>query len=216
MSGTCQKHRDVSAELLKPLKEIFGLLGDSLADTITERMAGALPDFESQGKRASYEMEAIRDQIGTLAASRELLEGANRTNRLLGGQFYEERIIGPMVRGLFPIVDLLCDAMRRSGSDRQCLSALRAQLEQFLAGYGIEAFSHEVSSPFDPKTMKPLQTDATCEGDLDGLVAKSLQCGFMTPERILRLETVSLYKFEAPLTTPLAQSERSNHDHARN
>ena len=196
MSGTCEKPRDVSAELLKPLQEIFGLLGDSLAETITERMAGSLPDFESQGKKTSYELEAIKDQIGTLTVSRELLENANRTNRLLGAQFYEERIIGPMVRGVLPIVDLVCDAMRRPGSDRQCLSALRAQLEQFLAGYGIEAFSHKVSSPFDPKTMKPLQTTVTHEVDLDGLVAGSLQCGFRTPERVLRLETVSLYKFE--------------------
>ena len=196
MATKCEKNRDVSAELLKPLQEIFGLLGDSLAETITERMTGALPDFESQGKKASYELQAIRDQMGALAESNELLENANQTNRLLGGQFYEERIIGPMVRGLFPLMDLICDALRRPDSDCQYLSALQAQLEQYLAGYGIEAFSHEVRSPFDPKTMKPLQTATTGEPDLDGLVAESLQCGFRTPERIWRLETVSLYKFE--------------------
>ncbi len=210
MPGRCEEHRSVSVELLKPLEQIFGLLCDSLAGTIIERMAGLLPDFESLGKKTSYELEAIRDQMGTLAASTELLENANRTNKLLGAQFYDERIIGPMVRGLFPIVDLVRDALRQPDSDRQCLCGLRAQLEQFLTGYGIEAFSHEASSPFDPKTMKPLQTAATHEPDSDGLVAESLQCGFRNPERILRLETVSLYKFEAPSTTPLVHIERSS------
>ncbi len=188
--------RDVSAELLKPLTEIFGLLGESLAETTTERMAGLLPDFEAQGKKTSYELAAIKDQIGAFAVSAELLENANRTNQLLGDQFYEQRIIGPMARGLFPIMDLICDAIDRSDSDRQCLTALRAQLEQFLAGYGIEAFSCKACSPFDPKSMKPLQNAPTNRPDLNGFVAKSLQCGFRTGESVLRLETVSIYKFE--------------------
>ena len=209
MSGTCEKPRDVSAELLKPLQEIFDLLGDSLAETITQRMAGALPDFESQGKKTSYEMAAIKDQISAMAVNRELLENANLTNRLLGDQFYQERIIGPMVRGVLPIVDLVWDALGRPGSDRQCLSALLAQLEQFLAGYGIEAFSCEACEPFDPKIMKPLQATSTSELELNGLVAGSLQCGFATPERILRLETVSLYKFETLSTIAITHSERN-------
>ncbi len=200
---------DLSEKLLQPLGEIASLLGDAFSDRMAERLGGMLPDFEAQQKQIAYAFEDIRNRLDASSSHVELLENANRTNRLLGEQFYEERIIGPMVRGLFPIMDLVCDAMRRSDSDLQCLSGLRAQLEQFLAGYGIEAFSHEARSPFDPKIMKPLQTAVTCELDLDGLVAKSLQCGFRNPERIWRLETVSLYKFEKPLTKPSAQSERS-------
>ena len=209
MKKRTTKNGDLSEKLLRPLGEIASVLGDAFSDRMAERLGGMLPDFESLGKKTSYELEAIRDQVGALTVGAELLENANRTNRLLGEQFYEERIIGPMVRGLFPIMDLVCDAMRRSDSDLQCLSGLRAQMEQFLAGYRIDAFSHEARSPFDPKIMKPLQTDVTCEFDLDGLVAKSLQCGFRNPERIWRLETVSLYKFEKPLTKPSAQIERS-------
>lgn len=216
--------RDVSAELLKPLTEIFGLLGKSLAETTTERMAGLLPDFEAQGKKTSYELEAIKDQIGAFAVSAEMLENANRANQLLGDQFYERRIIGPMARGLFPIMDLIRDAIDRPDSDRQCLSALRAQLEQFLTGYGIEAFSCKASSPFDPKNMKVLQNAPTKRPDLNGLVAKSLQCGFRMNERVLRLQTVSIYKFEefeeleTPSTSAMssADKEGSNHDHTRN
>ncbi len=201
--------RDVSAELLKPLTEIFGLLGESLAETITERMAGLLPDFEAQGKKTSYELAAIKDQIGTFAVSAEMLENASRANQLLGDQFYQRRIISPMVRGLFPIMDLICDAIDRPDSDRQCLSALRAQLEQFLAGYGIEVFGCEACSPFDPKIMKPLQSAPTSRADLNGFVAKSLQCGFRTNDRVLRLQTVSIYKFETPSTTAVTtNSER--------
>ena len=203
-----KKPPDIPSEWLGPLAEIFGLLGDSLAETITGRMAGMLPDVEAQSKKTSYELAAIRDQIGTFAVSAELLENANRTNRLLSDQFYEERVIGPMVRGLFPIVDLVRDAMRRPGSDCEGLSALRTQLDQFLADYGIEAFGHEALCPFDPRTMKPLQTAATDEPELDGLVAQSLQCGFRTLQRIWRLETVSLYKLEASSATPLVHSER--------
>ena len=214
---TDQQHKqDLPPAWLGPLQEKFSLLGESLAETITERTAGQLPDFETQSKKTSYELQAIKDQIAALAVSRELLANANRTNRLLGDQFYQERIIEPMVRGLFPIIDMVCDALERPGTDREYLLGLRAQLEQYLGGYGIESFSCEACSPFDPKTMKPLQTAATNEADLDGLVAESLRCGFRTTERLLRPETVSLYKFETPLTTPIAQIERSSHDSIRN
>ena len=200
--------QDLPPVWLGPLQEIFGLLGDSLAETITERTAGQLPDFESQSKKTSYELQAIKDQIAAMAVNRELLDNANRTNQLLGAQFYQERIIEPMVRGLFPIIDMVCDALERPGTDREYLLGLRAQLEQYLGGYGIESFSCEAGSPFDPKTMRPLQTAVTHEADLDGMVAESLRCGFRTTERLLRLETVSLYKLEIPLTKLSTQSER--------
>ncbi len=204
-----QNKQDLPPAWLGPLQEIFGLLGDSLAGTVTERMAGQLPDFETQSKKTLYGLEAIKDQIAALAVSRELLANANQTNRLLGAQFYQERIIEPMVRGLFPIVDMVCDAIRRSGTDREYLLGLRAQLEQYLGSYGIEPFSCVACSPFDPKTMKPLQTAATCETDFDGLVSESLRCGFRTPERLLRPETVSLYKFETLSTIAITHSERN-------
>ncbi len=203
-----QNKQDLLPAWLGPLMEIAHLLGDSLAETITERMAGQLPDFESQSKKTSYELEAIKDQIAALAVSRDLLANANQTNRLLGAQFYQERIIEPMVRGLFPIIDMVCDAIGRPGVDREYLLGLRAQLEQYLGCFGIESFNCEACSPFDPKTMRPLQTAVTHEADLDGLVAESLRCGFRTTERLLRLETVSLYKLEIPLTKLSTQSER--------
>ncbi len=217
MSKTFEKHRDVSPEWLKPLMEICRLLGDSLAETITERMAGLLPDFEAQRKQTAYALEDIQKRLDASIAHCELLDNANRTNRLLGDQFYDERIIQPMIRGLFPMADLLHQAMGRPGCDHAHLLTLRTQLDQFLTLYGVQAFHHEANSDFDPRIMKPLQTVASHEPDLDGLVAESLQCGFRTSQRILRLETVSLYKFETQPTTPtVANDERSNHDNTGN
>ena len=191
----------VPPEWLGPLGEIFGLLGDSLAETIAGRMAGLLPDVEAQDKKVGYELEGIKQQVEGFAANGELLDNAIQTNRLLGPQFYDERIIQPMVRGLFPIADMIRDGERKmevmhpkAKRWRNYLAALRVQLEQFCGGYGIESFEHAPDSPFNPKIMRPLQTTPTNEGKLDGLVAKSLQCGFRTQEHILRLETVNLYK----------------------
>lgn len=193
----------LTTEMIGTLAGIFEVVGDSFSRKLVARIGGMLPDFEAQNKKTGYQLQDISKQIEVFAANGELLENVNQTNRLLEAPFYEERIVQPMVRGLFPLVDLIRDGEQKleatqptAKSWRQYLSALRVQLEQFLGNYGIEAFGHEPNSQFDPKIMKPLQTTPTGEADLNGLVAKSLQCGFRIQERILRLETVSLFTSE--------------------
>lgn len=198
------KHLDsLAAKLVETLGEIVAVIGDSLAEGAAARVGGMLPDFDAQQKRTAYQLEAIGRQVEGLSANARVLEDVSQANRMLGSEFYEERIIQPMVRGLFPIVDLLHDGMKkleskqsRAKSTLRYLSALQVQVEQFLGTYGMETVSHETGDTFDPKTMKPLKQHPTDDPDLDGLVAESLQCGFRISERVLRLETVSLFRFE--------------------
>lgn len=197
----------LTGEMTGTLTEIFEVVGDSFSRKLVAGIGGMLPDWEAQNKKTGYQLQDISKRIEAFAANGELLENVNQTNRLLGSQFYEQRIIQPMVRGLFPLVDLIRNGERKldvtqpdTKSLRQYLSALRVQLEQFLGNYGIEVFGHEPNSQFDPKIMKPLQTTHTGEANLDGLVAESLQCGFRIRERILRLETVSLFMSETDVS----------------
>lgn len=193
----------ISEELIKPLSRMFCLLSDLLADNVLAKMPGMLPDFETQNKKTAYELEAIKKQMDILGTNNKLLENANETNRLLGSHFYDEHIIQPMVRSLFPMVDFIDGAKEKFASDLpryqlaiQYLTAIQSQLEQFLASYGIERFSHNTEKPFNPKIMKPLKIIFTNDANLNGLIAESLQCGFKMQERILRLETISLYKYQ--------------------
>ena len=193
----------ISEKLAEPLNQIFCLLSDSLSENVTARLSGMLPDFDLQGKKTTYDLEAIKKQVETVSVNSALLENANQTNRILGPQFYDERIIQPMARGLFPIVDFIDTARETIESDLpehqsaiQYFIAIGAQLEQFFGNYGIESFSHKTEEQFKPKLMKPLKTISTNDADLDGLIAESLQRGFKKQQRILRLETVSLYKYQ--------------------
>ena len=198
-----------SAELLRPIQEIIDVVTEVLCERLAERVGGMLPDFETRDKQTGYALEAIRTRLDTFAGQAELLDNVNRTHRMLGEQFYDQRIVQPMVRGLFPLVDLLEQAMGRENADADLLSALLTQLEQFLALYGIESYRHAAGDDFEPAVMKPLSPTATNDPALDGLIAKSLQCGFRTPERILRLETVSLHRFriDAKTRNALRQGE---------
>ena len=191
--------KKLATKMTGTLAEIIEAMGDSFSEQLTARIGGMMPDFEAQSKKAEYQLQDISKQIEAFAANGELLENVNQTNRLLGSQFYEQKIVQPMVRGLFPLWDLLCegspklDATQPDDDSQLYLAALRVQLEQFLTCYGVESFNHDPGSPFEPKVMKPLQTTPTNKTGINGLVAESLHCGFRIHERILRLETVSLF-----------------------
>ena len=55
---------------------------------------------------------------------------------------------------------------------------------------------HKINDKFDPKQMRPIEWAITEDSRQDGLVAESMQAGFCQKnERMLRLETVSLFKY---------------------
>ena len=148
----------------------------------------------------------LNQQLKNLESLQILLETINETNRKLSGQFYDEQIIQPMTRSLFPLLDFtikveksLKDNAPRYQLALQYIAAIQTQLDQFLINFGIERFHHETEEPFNPRIMKPIKSILTNDKRLNDLVAESLLCGFKEQERVLRLETVSLFKYQDTL-----------------
>ncbi len=196
-------------EMVRPLVQVLDWFCNTLAENVVVHTPDP-PDFsqvKSTLKKVLCEQETLNGQLENIRAHNDLLENANQIIQQLNDHFYDERIILPMVRGLFPIVDLIEEAheklhdqgMTRRQVAVKYLDAIQTQLEQFLAGYGIERFCHETEMPFDSKMMKPIKAILTTEKKLNGLMAESLQYGFKIEQRILRMETVSLYKYSENL-----------------
>ena len=123
-----------------------------------------------------------------------LLENAGKINHLLSQQHYDDHIIQPIVRSVFPLFDIIEDA-RKCYDNSRIFDALLCQLRQFLAVYNVKVIKHSINDKFDPKLMKPIKWLPTADQLQDGLVAESMQIGFcLNSERILRLETVALFK----------------------
>jgi len=163
-------------------------------------MSNQIHQIETKQQQLVFHFEAIRQQMENLASGNKLLENASKINHTLSVQHYEERIIEPMVRSLFVVIDLIEDVQRSSlapGSNDEIFNAVKMQLLQFFANHGIEIVRHNQESVFDPQLMKPVSKVSTQDKKLDGCIAQSLQSGFMwNKQRLLRPESVSLYKFE--------------------
>lgn len=214
-------------QMFELIKAMFDVFGDSISQKMVERfeyelpdfeelieassdrILGALPDFEAQTKKVSYRLDSLEKQLEALASTKEMLANLTETNQKMSTQFFDDRIVMPMVRGLFPVVDLVRAAKEKlaenSQDERSSLNyicALETQLEQFLAGYGIEMFCHDDEN-FDPKTMKPLKKVFTDDRKQRNSIEKTLQCGFKMGQRVLRLESVSLYEYQKNNSTNL-------------
>lgn len=201
MCGKTEKQHPVLEQISEPLSRIIEAVQDNQAEKIKSSFLGSLPDIEALNKKTSYEIDAVRQQLIGLM---ENIRGLENSSRMLSEQFYEDKIILPMVRGLFPVVDLIEEAEENLQTDASgnqsmmdCLFALSSQIEVFWGCYGIVRFRHRAGEAFDPKVMKPVRTAATEKEELDGCIAVSLQSGFKTDERILRLESVELFKYQS-------------------
>ena len=205
MEQELNNHNCIAEQLSRPLAQFFA----GFIQILTEHFIVQIPqpDFstlETQTKKTGYELESVKKQLEILGTNNHLLENANETIQKLNEQFYDERVILPMVRSLFPILDQVektSELFQDQESAHQetaakHLAAINMQLEQFLAVFNIDQFRHETEEQFDPKVMKPLKTISTNDTALDGLIAESMQCGFKQEQRILRMESVSLYKYE--------------------
>ena len=156
--------------------------------------------IETNQQKFMYHFDSVRQNMEKLAATGKLLENAGKVNDALSIQHYQECIIEPMVRSLFVVIDLIEDVQGSSEAaegQNEILNAVKTQLLQFLANYGIEIVRHDQGSPFDPQLMKPLSKVPAQDRKLEGCISQSLQSGFMwNKQRLLRPESVSLYKFE--------------------
>jgi molecular chaperone GrpE (heat shock protein) len=168
------------------------------------RLSNQISQVERKQQQSLHHFESIRQLLENTVSTNNLLEKAGEANQLLGQEHYNQHIIEPIVRSLFPVIDIIEDAYK-SWKDNHCqtgqgqaelIEAIRIQLEQFLQNYGIEVILHQPNTQFNRQLMKPVSRSSTTDKRLDGLVAKSLQIGFRwNQQRLLRPESVSIYKY---------------------
>lgn len=169
--------------------------------------------METKQQQCLYHLEAVVKQMEMLMANHKLLENAGRSNDLLGEQHYQKHVLEPLLRSVFPVFDLMKDAQNAMGNEpsqfRDIIQSVWSQLEQFLVNYDVHIIQHTPGEDFDPKTTKPMKWNLTSDQTLHRHICESLQIGFRWgQERILRHESVSLYKFEADKTETNHSNER--------
>ena len=196
------------------------LIGASIANCLQDipgqivQLSNQVSQVETKQQKSIYDLESVRQQIEKLVSINKLLENASETNQLLSQEHYNQHIIEPMVRSLFSIFDLITDSHKHH-SDFSCkemgpMYSVYSQLQQFLANYGIEIIKHTTGDSFNPKTMKPIKWEITSEEQLEKSIAQSLQIGFRLGQtRILRMETVSLFKYQPSETNTNTLIERT-------
>lgn len=173
-------------------------------------------------QRFTRQLQVIGKQLEVLGANSQLLENASKTNQLLGRQHYDEHVIQPLLRSIFPVFDLIQDARKHWGQEKEpidqgtidVIDAVWSQLQQFLATYDVHLIQHQFGEVFDPRQMKPVKWVLTTDQTVDGRVFESLQPGFqMSQGQMLRHETVSLLKYQSPSNNnTISLSERKEHD----
>ena len=165
-----------------------------------------LGQIETRQKQITYSLETLRNKVDDLCSLKNLLEQEGQSKRILTNQHYEEHVIQPIAKALAPITDMVEDARKtlrpsKDPSDDGCMDlvdAIYSQLKQFFTNFGVESISHKPNTRFNPKLMKPVKVVPTANIDLDGCVAESLLTGLMlNKDRLLRPESVSLYKYKA-------------------
>lgn len=197
-----KENRDVGEKLSSALAELMSRSVNDSIGNLPEKLMQLdheLHKVQIRQQQFSYDLEAIKRSLEKLSANNTLLENASRANQCLTNDHYSQHIIEPMACSLFAIIDLIEDAQSSSPDQpgNELCNSVKTQLLQFLAGYGIEVIRHKQGCEFNRKLMNPINTVSTQDKNLDGRVAKSLLSGFRwKDQKLLRAESVSLYKFE--------------------
>lgn len=211
-----QTSSDAALQLFRALQYLVDTTMGNCLQNMPEQiiqLAHQMHQIETKQQQSLYDFESVRKQLGNLASVNKLLENASETNHLLGKQHYDEHVIQPMLRSLFPVFDLIEDARRHRSISQQAAdfaNAVWSQLEQFLKTYDVDVIRHYPNDRFDPQVMKPITWVPVENKRLDGRVAESLQIGFrFTKGRILRLETVALFGHQPSRKNMVTLNERT-------
>jgi len=217
---------DPAVLLIEALQQLIEMLNDKNSQKISEHtmpMLYQVGQIETKQQQSIYHLESIRKQLEVLISNNKLLENASSSNQVLSKQHYDEHVIEPMVRSLFPVFDIIEDAAKpwNNSNEKMNMDFIRAvltQLTQFLVNYDVHIIRHNSDAEFNPLVMKPIKWVLTDKKELDGLVAESMQIGFrFGQEKVLRLECVSLFKYSASQKNEmLTISERKENDNSRN
>lgn len=176
------------------------------------QLSNQVSQVETKQQQSLYNLESVKQQVEKLTSTNKLLENASETNHLLGKEHYDEHVIQPVVRSLFPVLDLIEDARKHWSNSKRIIelfNVIWSQMEQFLAIYDVHVIKHAAKDEFNPQIMKAILWVPIDKKRLDGRVAESLQIGFQLGQiRMLRLETVSLFKYQPLETNSITLSER--------
>ena len=148
--------------------------------------------------------QKLTEAVKALYGKQECLERTSRQNTLLSEQHYQQHVIEPLVRRIFPLIDILSESGSGSNGNQfpnarsDILAALAAELRELLAGYGVEPIQVADGSPFDAKIMKPVRFVTTFRSKDDKIVESMDRLGFRRDELILRPAAVCIYCFKSP------------------
>ncbi|HEW78983.1 MAG TPA: nucleotide exchange factor GrpE [Phycisphaerales bacterium] len=207
---------DAALQLAQAFQELMEECAPDFPKEVSEqivRLSNQISQIENKQQQSLYNFESIRQLLENTVSANSLLEKAGETNLLLGKQHYEEHIIEPMLRSLFPVFDIIADSRKHHGycscNAMSLMDSIYSQLLQFLANYGVEIFEHTTADSYDREIMKPIKWETTSQEHLENSIAQSLQAGFRLGQtRILRMETVSLYKHQPSKTNTNILIER--------
>ena len=202
-----EKVSEAAWRLAQAFQELIEEYATDFPEEVSEqivRLSNQISQVEKKQQQFLHHFESIRQLLENTVSANNLLENAGKANQLLGQEHYDQHIIEPMVRSLFPVIDIIEDTYKsrkdnscQTGQDQaELIEAIKVQLEQFFANYGVEVIRHLPNTQFNRQLMKPVSKVSTTDKRLDGLVARSLQIGFRwNQQRLLRPESVSIYKY---------------------
>ena len=210
VSGTAWQLAQAIQELMEEYETDFP---EEVSEQVV-RLSNQVSQLENKQQQSINHLESIRQLLENTVSANNLLDKAGEMNLLLGKQHYEEHIIEPMLRSLFPVFDIIADSRKHHGNcscnATSLTNSIYSQLLQFIANYDIEIIEHSQGDSFNPKTMKPIKWEITSEKHLEKSVAQSLQTGFRLGQaRILRMETVSLFEYQPSKTNTNTLIERT-------
>jgi len=210
---------------------ISNLTKSVLSKTTTQVGENLLPlssqmnETSTKCQQIIYLLQAIEKHNEVFLTKSKLLENASKENQLLSRQHYQEHIIEPMVRLLFPVFDVIEEARNRwsittdTNVKRFCntLEQVRIQLIQFFMTYQIELIKYKPGVEFNPKYMKPVKIIHIGRKELSGRVAECLQTGFRQGEqKILRPVSVVLYEYRPVQADSVAETKGANYVNSSN
>jgi molecular chaperone GrpE (heat shock protein) len=188
-------------EQLGALTKYQDRLRESLEQVANTLAAGQRHDqsFAQQIDAVAAENARLARAVEALCQRQDVLEGASQQQRILSAEFFEQRVIDPLVHWCIPIVALI-DQTKPSDAAQQppdpTLQAVRAQILELLGAYGVESCPSSEGQAFDPKRMRPVATESTNQRDLDRTVARTLRVGWQRNQRLLQPECVTVYRYE--------------------
>ena len=167
------------------------------------RILGILRGLDEGRRNIEERLARLARETESLAVKEKALEAAHEQSSRLQERFYQEHVLSPLSRSTFPLFDTLRQAVgqfHEAGPEPQMilesLKAAYAQVGEFFATLGIEAYRSQEGTRFDRRKHHAISFRKTEDSLLHLKVAKSERCGFRMGGQCLRPEAVTLYRAE--------------------